>query len=46
VRQMFADRGFPASRIQAIGRGERNLLVPTPDEVAEPRNRRVTIEVR
>ena len=46
VRQMFADRGFPASRIQAIGRGERNLLVPTPDEVEEPRNRRVTIEVR
>ena len=46
VRQMFADRGFPANRIQAIGRGERNLLIPTPDEVEEPRNRRVTIEVR
>lgn len=46
VRQMFADRGFPAYRIQAVGRGERNLLVPTPNDVEEPRNRRVTIEVR
>lgn len=46
VRQMFADRGFPAGRIQAIGRGERNLVVPTADDVREPRNRRVTIEVR
>lgn len=46
VRQMFADRGFPANRIQAVGRGERSPAVPTADEVAEPRNRRVTIEVR
>lgn len=46
VRQMFADRGFPAYRIQAVGRGERNLIIPTPDDVEEPRNRRVTIEVR
>lgn len=46
VRQMFLDRGFPASRIEAVGRGERELAVPTPDEVDEPRNRRVTIDVR
>lgn len=46
VRQMFAARGFPANRIQAVGRGERNLAVPTADDVAEPRNRRVTIVVR
>ena len=46
VRQMLADRGFPAYRIQAVGRGKRNLIVPTPDDVEEPRNRRVTIEVR
>jgi outer membrane protein OmpA-like peptidoglycan-associated protein len=46
VGQMFADRGFPAGRIHAIGRGERDLVVPTADEVREPRNRRVTIEVR
>jgi OOP family OmpA-OmpF porin len=46
VRQMFADRGFPVGRIQAVGRGERDLAVPTADEVEEPLNRRVTIEVR
>jgi OOP family OmpA-OmpF porin len=46
VRQMFIDRQFPAARIEAVGRGERELAVPTADEVAEPRNRRVTIEVR
>jgi len=33
-------------RIQARGRGERELLVPTADEVREPRNRRVEINVR
>ena len=43
---MFEDRGFPAARILAIGRGKRELAVPTPDETVEPRNRRVTIEVR
>lgn len=46
VRQMFADRGFPANRIQAVGRGERSPAIPTAGDVAEPRNRRVTIEVR
>ncbi len=46
VRQMFADRQFPPARIEAAGRGERELAVPTADEVDEPRNRRVTIEVR
>ena len=38
--------GIPAERIQAAGRGERELLVPTEDNVAEPRNRRVEINVR
>lgn len=46
VRQMLAERQFPAERIEAAGRGERDLAVPTADEVDEPRNRRVTIEVR
>ena len=46
VRQMFIDRQFPAARIEAVGRGERELAVPTADDVAESRNRRVTIEVR
>ena len=46
VRQLFVARGFPAARVEAVGRGERELAIPTADEVNEPRNRRVTIEVR
>ncbi|OUL98204.1 flagellar motor protein MotB [Variovorax sp. JS1663] len=46
VKQLFVTRGFPAQRIEAVGRGERDLAIPTADEVEEPRNRRVTIEVR
>jgi OmpA-OmpF porin, OOP family len=38
--------GVPAGQIQAAGRGERAPLVPTEDEVEEPRNRRVDITVR
>jgi outer membrane protein OmpA-like peptidoglycan-associated protein len=46
MRDMLVERGIPAARIQARGRGERELLVPTADEVREPRNRRVEINVR
>jgi len=46
VAQLFVERQFPAGRIEAVGRGEREPAVPTADEVDEPRNRRVTIEVR
>ncbi len=46
VRQLFIDQGFPAERIEAVGRGEREPAVQTADEVDEPRNRRVSIEVR
>ena len=46
VRQMLVQQGFPAHRIEAAGRRERDLAVPTADEVDEPRNRRVTVEVR
>lgn len=46
VRQLFLARGFPAQRIEVAGRGERDLAISTADEVEEPRNRRVTIEVR
>jgi outer membrane protein OmpA-like peptidoglycan-associated protein len=31
------------SRLQAVGMGEEGLLVPTPDQTAEPRNRRVEV---
>lgn len=46
VREMYIERGFPAARIEAVGRGERELAVPTPDETDEARNRRVVILVR
>ena len=36
----------PKVRISVAGRGEREPEVPTADEVAEPRNRRVEISVR
>ena len=38
--------GIPARQIQTAGRGERELLVPTADNIDEPRNRRVEINVR
>ncbi|VTU40590.1 Root adhesin [Variovorax sp. PBS-H4] len=46
VRQVFLAQGFPAHRIEVVGRGERDLAIRTADEVEEPRNRRVTIDVR
>lgn len=46
IRQLLVRRGFPAARIEAVGRGERELAVPTADEVDEPRNRRVVLVVR
>jgi outer membrane protein OmpA-like peptidoglycan-associated protein len=46
MREMLIERGLPADRIQAAGRGKRELLVPTDDNVSEPRNRRVEINVR
>ncbi len=46
VRDLYIQGGFPAARIEAVGRGERELAVPTPDETDEPRNRRVEILLR
>ena len=46
VRAMLVARGISAASITVVGRGKREPLVPTPDGVAEPRNRRVEIVVR
>lgn len=46
VRTLLIERGFDPARIEAIGRGEREPLIDTADEVDEPRNRRVEITVR
>ena len=45
LRALFIERGFPPERIEAVGRGEREPLVPTADEVPEPRNRRAELLV-
>ncbi len=46
VKETLVAAGFPEGIIETAGRGEREPLVPTADEVAEPRNRRVEITVR
>lgn len=44
VREYLVNRqGVAASRLEAAGLGETQLLVQTPDATAEPRNRRVQI---
>jgi outer membrane protein OmpA-like peptidoglycan-associated protein len=46
VAKLLVSKGASESRIEAVGRGKRELLVPTADEVNEPKNRRVEIIVR
>jgi outer membrane protein OmpA-like peptidoglycan-associated protein len=46
VRASLIRLGVPAGDVRAVSRGKRELAVPTPDGVAEPRNRRVEIVVR
>ena len=46
VRTALIGRGIPAGDVRALSRGKRAPAVPTPDGVAEPRNRRVEIIVR
>jgi len=43
VAHILARMGVPRRAVAIAGAGETNLAVPTPDGVAEPRNRRVTI---
>jgi len=46
IRSGLIRNGIAPENIMAVGRGKRELLVPTADGVAEPRNRRVEIIVR
>jgi outer membrane protein OmpA-like peptidoglycan-associated protein len=46
VRNDLIGRGIAADKVRTAGRGEREPLIPTEDNVAEPRNRRVEITVR
>ncbi len=46
VLDILIQRGLKTSFIRAVGRGEREPLIATPDEQPEPRNRRVEVIVR
>jgi OmpA-OmpF porin, OOP family len=43
VSYLSSKYGISPSRLQAVGMGEQGLLVSTPDQTAEPRNRRVLV---
>jgi OOP family OmpA-OmpF porin len=43
VREVLVREGIPVGEIEIFARGESEPLVPTPDGVREPRNRRVQI---
>jgi len=46
IREALIGQGLNPTISRAVGRGERELLVPTPDNTPEPRNRRVEVIVR
>jgi outer membrane protein OmpA-like peptidoglycan-associated protein len=46
VRTLLVEAGLDPAFVEVASHGEADLLVPTADNVAEPRNRRVEITVR
>lgn len=44
--RILMDKGVDPDLIEITSHGETNPIVPTPDEVAEPRNRRVEVMIR
>ncbi len=46
VAQILISKGVDAGILQITSHGEENLLVRTPDETPEPKNRRVEVTVR
>lgn len=46
IRDLFLAMGFRPELVEAVGRGEREPVVPTEDETAEPSNRRADVFVR
>jgi len=46
ILNLLASKGFDRSIMSAVGRGERELQVPTDDNVDSPVNRRVEVIVR
>ena len=46
IRDLLVSKGFDRSIMTAVGRGKRELKVPTADSVSSPINRRVEVIVR
>lgn len=46
IRAALVKQGLPLDSAKVTGRGERELRIPTADEVAEPGNRRVEVILR
>lgn len=46
IRAALVKQGLPFESARVVGRGERELRVPTADEVSEPANRRVEVILR
>ncbi|WP_342620574.1 OmpA family protein [Rhodoferax sp. GW822-FHT02A01] len=46
VAELIKAQGLKVDQVSVESHGERNLLIPTPDETPEPRNRRVEITIR
>jgi outer membrane protein OmpA-like peptidoglycan-associated protein len=46
VAELIQAKGLKVDALTIASHGKRNLLVPTPDETPEPRNRRVEISIR
>lgn len=46
IGNLLVDKGVAREQLEITSHGEVNLLIPTADEVSEPRNRRVEVRVR
>lgn len=46
IKELLAASGVQTLRMEAVGRGKRDPLVPVGDNVAEPKNRRVELRLR
>lgn len=46
VTDLLKEKGLQAAALSVESHGEANLLVKTPDETPEPRNRRVEVSIR
>lgn len=46
IRAALVKQGLPVESARVVGRGERELRIPTADDVSEPGNRRVEVILR